>query len=128
MARILVIDDEDEMRAMIRQLLEGEGYEVSEAPDGEIGMRKYKSKPCDLVITDIFMPVKEGIGTIVDLRRDFPDLKIIAITGGSRYSPEDFLSAAKAVGATRTFAKPFDLKEFLAAIKELLQERQVASP
>ena len=121
MKRILVIDDDMQMRQMLRQTLERQGYEVIDAPDGKEGMRLYHQAPTDLIITDIIMPEKEGIETIVELRRDFPDVKIIAISGGSRgLNKEYYLNLTKKLGALFTFAKPFDRKELLEAIQELL--------
>ena len=84
MARILIIDDEEKFRKMLRQMLERAGHEVVEAPDGKEGVKLYREKLTDLIITDIFMPEKEGIQTIKELKRDFPEAKIIAISGGGR--------------------------------------------
>lgn len=120
MPRILIIDDEKEIREMLRQKLEPEGYQVETAPNGKVGLRIQEEDPCDLVITDIFMPEKEGIETIRELRRDFPEVKIIAMTGGFRYGPEELLEAARMLGAHRTLSKPFKLKEMQQAIDELL--------
>jgi CheY-like chemotaxis protein len=104
--------------------LEGAGYEVAEAPDGTQGIRLYRQQPCDLVITDIIMPEKEGLETIRELRRDFPDVKILAISGGGRIRPDEYLPLAKKFGAHRTLAKPFEQKELLEAVQELLEERK----
>lgn len=120
MPRILIIDDEKEICEMIRQKFEPEGYEVGSAPNGKVGLKLQKETPFDLVITDIFMPEKEGIETIRELRRDFPDLKIIAITGGYRYGPDELLEAARMLGANKTLAKPFKLGEIKKAVEELL--------
>lgn len=123
MKRILVIDDEDQVRSMLRMTLEDAGYEVEEAPDGEIGLGIFRKKPTDLIITDILMPEKEGIETILELRRDFPDTKIIAISGGGRFkSPNTFLTMAEHFGADRSFVKPIAHKELLAAVKELTEK------
>ncbi|MDY6952940.1 MAG: response regulator, partial [Thermodesulfobacteriota bacterium] len=119
-ARILVIDDDVQIRRMLRKLLEGTGYEVTEAPDGRQGISLYRQDPCDLVITDIIMPDKEGLETIRELRRDFPHVKIVAISGGGRASPDEYLHMAKSFGAKRTLAKPFDQKELLEAVQELV--------
>lgn len=120
MKRILVIDDDWQMREMMHQALERAGYEVEDAANGKIGMNLHREKPVDLVITDLIMPEKEGIETIRELRKDFPDLKIIAISGGGRASAEGYLSVAKTIGANRTLSKPFDLKNILDTVKELL--------
>ncbi|MDY6987587.1 MAG: response regulator [Thermodesulfobacteriota bacterium] len=119
-ARILVIDDDIGIRAMLRRLLEGAGYDVAEASDGRQGIRLYRQDPADLVITDLIMPEKEGLETIRELRRDFPHVKILAISGGGRVSPDEYLHMAKSFGAKRTLAKPFDPKELLEVVHELI--------
>jgi len=82
MSRILVTDDEDQIRAMLRHALESSGHEVLEANNGEEGVRIYQKQPADLVITDILMPEKEGLESIRELRRLNPAVRIIAISGG----------------------------------------------
>ena len=121
MKTILVIDDDEQMRVALRNLLEGSGYEVINASDGEEGLRLYHERPTDLIITDLIMPQKEGIETIRELRQDFPDVKIIAISGGGRSDPEVFLSFAKIFGAHRTIAKPFKREDLLNVIWDLLE-------
>ena len=120
MARILVIDDDVQIQAMLRQMLEREGYEVVDAPDGKVGMKLYREQKPDLVITDLIMPEKEGIETIMELQREFPDVKIIAISGGGVIAAENYLCLAKGLGALRTFAKPFERNEILEAVGQLL--------
>ena len=120
MKRILVIDDDIQVRQMLKQILERAGYEVADAPDGKEGIELYRQTPTDLIITDIIMPEKEGIETILELRREFPDVKIIAISGGGRFDPDVYLDAAGKFGVARTFRKPVDRKELLDAIQELL--------
>lgn len=120
MTRILVIDDEAPVRRILRQMLERAGYEVVEAPDGAKGLRLYHQDPVDLIITDILMPEKEGIETIMALCKTAPRVKIIAISGGGRMNKKDLLSTAKALGAARTLAKPFTREEVLAAVQETL--------
>jgi len=81
MAKILIIDDDDQYRGMVRKILEKEGFsDIEEAADGSIGMKLFRKNPFDLVITDIFMPDKEGIETIMELTRDYPGIKIIGYT------------------------------------------------
>ncbi|MBL7178351.1 MAG: response regulator [Desulfobacteraceae bacterium] len=121
MARILIIDDDPQILNMLGQTLEREGYEVIGAPDGKEGLRLYRENPTDLIIADLIMPEKEGIETIMELRRDFPDVKIIAISGGGRLDPEQYLSMAKSFGAQYTFAKPVAREELLNAVRELLE-------
>ena len=122
MARILIIDDEDQPRRMLQQVLIRAGYEVIEARDGNQGLQLFRASPTDLIITDILMPEKEGLETIIDLRREFPAVKIIAISGGGRTGNLNFLEVAKRLGAQRTLQKPFELQEMIAAVRELLQE------
>ena len=120
MARILIIDDDVQILDMLRQTLELKGYEVVDATNGKEGIRLYRENPADLIITDIVMPEKEGIETIIELKRNFPDVKIIAISGGGRITPEGYLSMAKRLGANRTFEKPVERDELLAAVRELI--------
>jgi len=127
MKRILVIDDDIQMRQMLRQTLEKEGYEVVDAANGKEGVDLYRQAPTDLVITDIIMPEKEGVETIFELRHDFPNIKIIAISGGSRnFDAQDCLGYAKQVGVSFAFSKPFDMKELLGAISELFEDAAVS--
>ncbi len=113
-----------DIREMLRNMLEFNGYEVDDAPDGKAAIRLYRREPADLIITDIIMPDKEGLETIFELRRDFPDLKIIAISGGGYVEADDYLHLAKSFGAKRTFTKPFKLKEMLKAVEELLGNKE----
>ena len=122
MARILVIDDDVQILEMLRQTLEREGYEVVDAHDGKEGLRLYREAPTDLIITDIIMPEKEGIETIMEFKRDFPDVKIIAISGGGQITPETCLLLAKKSGAQRAFTKPVPRQDMIKAVKELLDQ------
>jgi CheY-like chemotaxis protein len=122
MSRILIIDDERPVRAVLRQMLEKEGYEVDEAMDGAVGIRLLQTCPADLVITDLFMPEKEGIETMMEVRRHFPEVKIIAISGGGRMGKLDLLPMAKSFGAQRILAKPFERKELLQTVREVLAQ------
>jgi CheY-like chemotaxis protein len=127
MKRILVIDDDLQFRQMLKQALEREGYEVVDAPDGREGIKLYRQAPTDLVITDILMPEKEGVETVIELKRDFPDVKIIAMSGGGRgMDAQDYFSLVKRLGAAQTFAKPFDHKKLFGTIQELLGEVAVS--
>lgn len=120
MPSILIIDDDAQILKMLRQILERESYDVTEAFNGKQGLRLYRENPTDLVITDIIMPEKEGIEIIIELKRDYPDVKIIAISGGGRINPEDYLDIAKKLGAHRIFTKPVERKKLLNAVRELL--------
>jgi CheY-like chemotaxis protein len=121
MKSILVIDDEIQVRMMLRQMLEREGYEVIDAPNGKVALTLIKEKPVDLVITDLIMPEKEGLETIMELKRNYSDLDIIAISGGGRIKPEEYLSFAQRLGAVYTFKKPVSRLELLEAVRELTQ-------
>lgn len=123
MPSILIIDDDAQILKMLRQILERESYDVTEAFNGKQGLRLYRENPTDLVITDIIMPEKEGIEIIIELKRDYPDVKIIAISGGGRINPEDYLDIAKKLGAHRIFTKPVERKELLNAVRELLGQQ-----
>jgi DNA-binding response OmpR family regulator len=120
--RILIIDDEDQPRRMLQQVLARAGYEVIEARNGNEGLQYFRDRPTDLIITDILMPEKEGLETIIDIRREFPAVKIIAISGGGRTGNLNFLEVAKRLGAQHTLQKPFELQEMLGAVRDLLQE------
>jgi len=119
MTRILIIDDEAQFRTMLRQMLERSGYEITEAVDGEQGLALLQQGSADLLITDILMPKKEGIETIFALKRDFPNVKIIAISGGSRQGGYQYLEHASHAGADHVLAKPFERDELLQAIEAL---------
>ena len=121
MARILIIDDEAMIRDLLVNILEREGYETITASGGKDGIKIYRENPADLIITDLIMPEKDGIETIQELKKDFPDIKIIAISGGGRLGPQDYLHLAKMLGAQRTLTKPIELPELLKAIEELLE-------
>lgn len=122
MARILVIDDDDQIRRTLCHVLEIEGHEVVNASNGKEGIRLFKENGADLIIADIIMPEKEGLETIMELRRDFPDVRIIAISGGGQVAPEPYLVLAKQLGASRTLAKPFEREELLEAVQALLSQ------
>jgi CheY-like chemotaxis protein len=122
MKKILIIDDDDQIRGMIRQMLMREGYEVVEASNGKQGAQIFREKPADLVITDLIMPQKDGIEIIMELRRDYPALKIIAISGGGRGAPELYLKEARLLGAHLVLRKPFERQELLEAVRKLLED------
>lgn len=122
MADILIIDDDAQLSAMLKQLLERQGYTVITAPDGDKGIMLYHSEGARLIITDLIMPVKEGIETIAELVKDHPDIKIIAISGGGRLKPDSYLNLAETFGAARSFTKPLDREALLSAVAELLAD------
>ncbi len=118
--RILIIDDDDQIRILLRQVMEWAGHEVIEAADGREGMIQQRKQQADLVITDLIMPEQEGLETITLLRKEYPLVKIIAISGGGRIGPDAYLPAAQELGADRVFSKPFDVRELATTVKELL--------
>jgi len=118
--RILIIDDDEGFRKMLRQILEAEGYEVAEACDGAAGIKQQISDPADLIITDIIMPKKKGIETMLEIKKTHPNLNFIAVSGGGFYGPEMDLKTAQILGA-RTLKKPFLRRELLSAIEEIRQ-------
>jgi len=120
MALILIIDDDIQVRVMLRKLFEREGYAVMDAPDGVEGIRRYQENPADLVIADLIMPNKEGIETIRELMAEFPEVKVIAISGGGLNEPEPYLHIAEKLGVKHTFIKPIETRELLEAVRELL--------
>ncbi|HXV69637.1 MAG TPA: response regulator [Nitrospira sp.] len=117
MPSVLVIDDEEQVRQLIRETLEQAGYEVEEAGDGREGLNRYRTKPADLVIMDILMPDQDGLESIMTLHREFPLSRVIAITGGSdMIGIMNFLDVAKMLGARQTLQKPFEVKALLEAV------------
>ncbi len=117
MPSVLVVDDDDQVRQLIRETLEQAGYGVQDARDGKEGLERYRVKPTDLVIMDILMPDQDGLESIMTLRREFPTSRVIAITGGSdMIGILNFLDVAKMLGARRTLQKPFEMKTLLDAV------------
>jgi CheY-like chemotaxis protein len=120
MVRILIIEDEEQVRKLIATLLQEEGYEALEAPNGKIGSQLFHNHRIDLIITDIFMPEKEGLETIRELKDIQPNIKIIAMSGGGQKGNMDFLPIAKHLGADYTLAKPFSIHTLLSVVQQLV--------
>jgi CheY-like chemotaxis protein len=118
--RILLVEDEDLVRDFLAQLLTDAGYEVTEAANGQIAMLKMSEVGADLAIIDMLMPVMEGAETIFALRRFYPNLKIIAVSGGGLSSAEGHLLIARALGSQKILTKPLISTELLEAIRELI--------
>ena len=118
--RVLVIDDEDSVRAMVEAALSHAGYTVLCAENGAEGLKVLDSQKFDLVITDILMPEKEGVETIVEIRQKTPDLRIIAMSGGGRVHNMEPLKIAGGIGADVLLPKPFDLAKLLGVVKSVL--------
>lgn len=115
MATILVIDDQEPIRALLRAALGGDGHEVLEASNGLLGLERYRDRAADLIITDMAMPEMNGLEMMLELNRCFPKVKIIAMSGGPER--EGGLQAAKLLGARQTFQKPFDMRALLDAVR-----------
>ena len=122
MSHILVIDDDSQVRLMLRKILESEGYTVTDASVGKEGIECYRENQADLIITDIIMPEKEGIETIIELKKEYPDVKIIAMSGGGKISADNYLETAKIFGASRIMEKPFTQQAMVSIVKELLED------
>lgn len=120
--RILIIDDEQIVLEVLRKILELEGYEVVTAFNGAEGIEVFRQKPCDLVITDMVMPEKDGLQTILDLRKETPDLAVIAMSGGGTISKERYLAVAGYLDGIITITKPFSLESITGAVAKLLLE------
>lgn len=116
MALVLVIDDEPDIVALLREALEQEGHEVLTARDGRDGLQVYQARRPAVVITDVFMPRRSGIDLVLELARMDPPPKMIAISGVTGSS---FLEAAREANVARTFVKPFDVREVVRAVREL---------
>ncbi len=120
MPLILLVDDDDSFRRMLRKTLLKLGYEVVEARNGKEAIEEFEKARVDLVLTDIVMPEKEGLETINTLKRKQADLKIIAMSGGGRGSATDYLKMAKIMGADHILPKPFSNQEMAAILGALL--------
>jgi two-component system response regulator (stage 0 sporulation protein F) len=115
MATILVIDDEESIRTLLRIALEGAGHEVLEAPNGRLGLALYRASKADLIITDIVMPEVDRLEMMLELTRNFLNVKVIAISGG--LEGEAPLHVAKMLGARQTIQKPLDMDTLLSAVR-----------
>ncbi|MBI5936281.1 MAG: response regulator [Betaproteobacteria bacterium] len=121
MAKILVVDDEAPMRKLLKEVLIQDNHEVREAENGMQASAMFRSEPADLVITDIRMPDTNGIDLIVQLRRDYPRSRIIAISGGGGGDGRvDYLAVARQAGATQVISKPFQIAALRLAVGEAL--------
>jgi two-component system response regulator (stage 0 sporulation protein F) len=118
MPRILIVDDEDSVRALLRIALEEAGYDVSEAATAETAVALYEARPADLVITDIFMPEADAMAKILDLVHRNPTMKVIAVSGAA--SEDTAVGIAKLLGARQVLQKPFMIKDLLDVVQSQL--------
>ena len=121
MALILVIDDEEPIRIVLRANLEAAGHEVIEAKDGKEGLRLYQKESVDLIICDIIMPEKEGISTILEALESNPVQKVIAMSGGGRDGYLGYLDTAREFGVRHTLQKPFSKTQLIECVDACLQ-------
>jgi DNA-binding NtrC family response regulator len=119
MTRILVIDDDATIRGVIERVLKRAGYEVVMAVNGEDGLEQHRTNPANLIITDLFMPQREGLETIIQLRREFPAVPVVAISG-EKSTSSNMLTAAAKLGAAKVLEKPFDSKTLLGVVQDAL--------
>lgn len=120
MARIIIADDDQQLRVTLVISLERMGHQVLEARDGNEAVRLVEQEPPDILITDIVMPDKEGLEVISEVRRKFPAVKIIAMSGGGYGNAAGYLKIAHALGANLVIAKPFPNEELAAKVNALL--------
>ena len=123
MARIIVIDDQESIRRVVRRALELDGHEVLDASEGEMGMQLLEREPADVVITDIFMPGQDGILTLRQVRKRFPAVKVIVISGGDASGMLNLLQDAELLGAVKSLQKPFTAREIRDTVSAVLATR-----
>lgn len=124
MARILVVDDEEDIQEFLRDTFQDLGHDVVVAENGQVAVDAYREAPADVVIMDLFMPKKEGLRAIVELQDDWPDVKVIAISGGGRMGKTDLLAMMKDFGVQYAFAKPFRMVDVIRAVNALITHKQ----
>jgi CheY-like chemotaxis protein len=117
--RILVVDDNEDLRTTIQALLQADGFEVAVAADGEAALLLHRAHPADVVVTDLFMPDKDGIETIIELKKLYPTVKIVAMSGWTSTQGSDYLQVAREIGAAVTLQKPFDPLELSRVVRRL---------
>jgi CheY-like chemotaxis protein len=121
LAYIVVIDDDPKILEIFKLFLENEGHSVVTANNGQEGIDIFRNDQADLVVTDMVMPVKNGLKTIMELGTEFPDIKIIAISGGGIIEPDRYLSLAKCIGIKQTLTKPVTKEQLINAVNEVLE-------
>jgi CheY-like chemotaxis protein len=124
MARVLVIDDDEELRTLMKAMLVGTGHQVHEAVDGLEGLRMFEQHRSDVVVTDINMPGMDGHEVITTFRKRHPGVPIVAISGGGSVSKDDLLLSAARLGATEVIMKPFEFRQFVGAVERAVETRR----
>jgi len=133
MTKVIIIDDEEDIRIVLNEIFVRAGFDVAVASNGEDGLNLLREQGADLVITDIIMPGSDGVETAYDIRMEFPKTKIIVMSGGGNIAPQEYepnaittsayLASAAAIGADLTLTKPFDRDELIKAAKELTSKQ-----
>jgi DNA-binding NtrC family response regulator len=121
MASVLVVDDDAELRTLLSNMLLLLGHEVSEAENGQQGLKTYQAQPANVVLLDMFMPVKDGIETMRDLKRHDPNVRVIAMTGGGMFGQVAILKSAITLGACKILYKPITVNELRSAVEKTLE-------
>jgi CheY-like chemotaxis protein len=116
---IIVVDDDADQRLALKLALELAGYAVREAAHGAQALELQRAQPARFLVTDIFMPESDGFEAIAAFRREFPQTRIVAISGGGTRAKQDYLAAARLVGADATLQKPFDINTLLETLQAL---------
>ncbi len=124
MAHILVIEDDEVMKDMLIQMLEREGYTVESTSNGTPAERILGQHDISLIITDIVMPEKDGLETIMSVRKSGSSIPVIAVSGGGRIHPDSYLDMASQLGADHLFKKPFDRRDFLNTVAECIDQQE----
>jgi len=126
MSGILVVEDDNDLRTMLKVSLNRRRFTVMEAENGKEALTHFKPSMIDLVITDLIMPEEDGLKVIMRMRELKPSIKIIAISGGGKAGPGSYLNLAKALGADAIYSKPFSVNDMITKIEELLDIEQGA--
>jgi CheY-like chemotaxis protein len=125
MPGVLIVEDDKELREMLKMSLLRRSYSVLEAENGKDAITHFKPALTDLVVTDLIMPEEDGLKVVIKLRELKPSIKIIAISGGGKVGPGSYLNLAKALGADAIYSKPFSINELIAKIEQLLDNEQL---
>lgn len=124
MPGVLIVEDDKELREMLKMSLLRSGFTVLEAGNGKEAIAHFKPSLTDLVVTDLIMPEEDGLKVVIKLRELKPSIKIIAISGGGKVGPGSYLNLAKALGADAIYSKPFSINDLTAKIVQLLDNEQ----
>ena len=124
MPGVLIVEDDKELREMLKMSLQRRGFAVQAAENGKEAISHFKPSLTDLVVTDLIMPEEDGLKVVIKLRELKPAIKIIAISGGGKVGPGSYLNLAKALGADAIYSKPFSIKDLIVKIEQLLDNEQ----